>query len=65
MVSGLIQSRVSTVLDAMGQASALAQDLRAPITSGTIVKSLQCFFFQIRDLRLRGIIDWVPHLASR
>ena len=64
MVSGLIQSRVSTVLDAMGQASALAQDLRAPITSGTIVKSLPCFF-QIRDLRLRGIIDWVPHLASR
>merc|ERR1711973_906960 len=35
MVSGLLQSRVSTVLDAMGQASALAQDLRAPITSGS------------------------------
>ena len=45
MVSGLIQSRVSTVLDAMGQASALAQDLRAPITSGTVEYEISTMFF--------------------
>ena len=54
MVSGLLQSRVSTVLDAMGQASALAQDLRAPITSGKIVKSLPCFFYQPRNGQVLG-----------
>ena len=29
-----VQQRVSDILDAMGQASAIAQDLRQPITSG-------------------------------
>lgn len=29
-----VQARVSDIMDSMGQASALAQDLRQPITSG-------------------------------
>ena len=37
----LLQQRVSEILDAMGEASARAQDLKAPITSGTKTASIK------------------------
>jgi len=49
-----IQQRVSDILDKMGQASARAQDLKAPITSGSKLR--------MHKVNIQFIYFWIGHL---